>query len=76
LRSVELIELLENLKGYYGPTVRIYLRRGGDNLFTTATTTAESSAVQAFFGPESCNSNTMKFLKLKVELEMLSLYYL
>jgi hypothetical protein len=25
LRSVELIELLENLKGYYGPTIRIYL---------------------------------------------------
>jgi len=45
VHSIELIELLENLKGYYGPTDRIYLRGGGDNLVVTATITAESSAL-------------------------------
>jgi hypothetical protein len=45
MHSIELIELLENLKGYYGPTVRIYLRGGGDSLVATATITAESSAL-------------------------------
>jgi hypothetical protein len=45
VHSIELIELLENLKGSYGPTVRIYLRGGGDNLVATATITAESSAL-------------------------------
>jgi len=44
VHSIELIELLENLKGYYGPTVRIYLRGGGDSPVATATITAESSA--------------------------------
>jgi hypothetical protein len=45
MHSIELIELLENLKGHYGPTVRIYLRGGGDNLVATATIIAESSAL-------------------------------
>jgi len=44
VHSIELIKLLENLKGYYGPTVRIYLCIGGDNLVATPTITAESSA--------------------------------
>jgi hypothetical protein len=35
VHSIELIELLKNLKGYYGPTVRIYLCGGGDNLVAT-----------------------------------------
>ena len=70
VHSIELIELLENLKGYYRPTVCIYLR-SGDNLVGTVTITAESSALDVrnrrhsqlyrpLFGPRSCNSNKKK----------------